>query len=388
MSKAKRILSLVLALCMIAVTCATSFAAGQVKDLGYKTYMCIGDSIATGYLIKEEGKPFDDISISDVHDGQVVDRAFPAILAKDLGISLSLENCKFPGRVTKNGTYTNNYGATTGGWKRPSQEYHFINYSREGYTTVDLRRLLDPEYEKSMSAELREGSDGRIHNFSFMREHGFDIMQADVIKDIKKADVITLTIGSNDLLMFMLQDVLDVLNMPGLAAGVNSLLEQFGLGAYAQAFTMVLSAAEFAGKLPLALLTLVTSQQKCNAQFYENWDAIIKIIHDANPNATLVVTNIYNATGNLKLTDASLLRIGALAAQSGETFNTYMEKTSPMRGYYEVADVRDVPLSEWPPLVTWGTMNNFYGAYMYCAHPQTAGHQYYADQIEKVLLSL
>ncbi|MBO4678016.1 MAG: S-layer homology domain-containing protein [Oscillospiraceae bacterium] len=141
---------------------------------------------------------------------------------------------------------------------------------------------------------------------------------------VAKADTITLTIGSNDLL----HPAIDRLTSLGQSVAEGDL-------------SGLLTDLTGAGNV----LTSAEAQEEYArhvTRFRDNWEAIISRIRALNPTAEIYVTNFYNPYGMLEYTLGFFsLHVGSVAQTYLDQMNAWLEE-SPSAGEYRIADIRDV----------------------------------------------
>lgn len=390
MKKFKRLIASLMAFVMLAsMSCIAAFATSaypgltDASELGYQSYFCFGDSIATGYLSEQSDVDIKDVNIAYVlRDGETTTNCYPTMIADALG--LNVRDNPF-GYFGNGNTQKNN---EVWSWKQSS--YQFYNYARDGLTSHEFRRLLDPSYYNEMTAEEKNISDNVILDGDFTKRGmaGFKKMQAHVRDDLSKADVITMWFGSNDLLFYVLQTTLAIVNDTTVTDAVNAALSTLGIGG---ALDSLISAGVLVGKLPLILYTMTTQSSKANAAFAENWDAILKMVNEIKkPDAKIYVGDIYNSNANLKFTSTSQFKFGQLLSFSSNEINNVIRNTSAYRNTYTVVHTAGVEeyLPEWAPVNEWSNALNegyFYTMFMVTAHPRTNGQLYLANEFIKAM---
>ena len=386
----KRILALLMALAMVAsMSCISAFATARypavqdASELGYTSYFCFGDSIATGYLSEQSDEDMKNVNIIQTkRDGETTTNAYPTMIADALGIDF---------KDNPFGYYGNsNTAKDNEAWSWKKARYGFYNYARDGYTSHEFRRLIDDSYYNQMTDDQKNISDNTILGGDFTKNGmaGFHTMQKHVAYDMSQADVITINLGSNDLMFYPMQKMTAILQDQTIENAFNAALSTVGL---AGAFDAVVNAAAMVGKLPILLATLAKESSEANACFAENWDAILKYVNEhKKPEAQIYVANIYNSNANLKLTSTSNLRIGELVGLASQQVNQVITTTSAYRGTYTVVDVTGVEdyLPEWEPLDQWSNALSegyFYTMFMVCAHPRKDGQMYIANEFVKAM---
>lgn len=138
------------------------------------------------------------------------------------------------------------------------------------------------------------------------------------------AKVITLTIGSNDLLLPAVQQ-LTALADTAARGDLRSMLS--ALGSVGDVLTSQEAQAVYARR---------------TARFKENWEAIIARLRELNPTADILVTNFYNPYAMLEYSLGPFsLHIGSMAQTYLDEMNAWLTE-SPGSGEYRLADIRDV----------------------------------------------
>ena len=355
----------------------------DASNLGVTSYLCFGDSIATGYLSEQSGEDFRKINIAQtLRDGETTTNAYPTMIADALGLDVKDNPFGYFG----NGNTQKNNEA----WSWKQSKYAFYNYARDGLTSHEFRLLLDPSYYNQMTEEERNISDNIILGGDFTKRGmgGFKTMQKHIHYDLKQADVITAWFGSNDLLFYVLQTTLSIVNDHTITDAANAALSAVGMAGVLDA---VINAAVLVGKLPLVLATMIVQSNKANAAFAENWDAFMgQLIAEKKPEAKIYVGDIYNSNYGLKFTSTDQFRFGELLSFSANEINNCIRNTSKYRSQYTVVHTAGVEplLPDWAPLDQWQTaldQGYFYTMFMATAHPQREGQIYLANEFVKAM---
>ena len=390
MKHVKRFLAAFLAAVMVAtVSSMMAFATKtypgveDATEVGAKAYFCFGDSIATGYLTEQSDVDIKDVAIGQtLRDGETTYGAYPTMIADALGLDVKSNPFGYYGK--------NNTSNDPNAWSWNQGTYQFYNYARDGLTSHDIRRMLDPSYYNQMTEEEKDISDNITIDGDFTKKGmgGFKAMQKHVRQDLAQADIITMWFGSNDLLFYVLQTTLTIVNDQSLTAAVNGALNMFGIGG---AFDALINTAALIGKMPLVLANLTIQSTKANANFAENWDAILKIINEVKkPTAKIYVGDIYNSNAGLKFTSTDQFRIGQLLGFSSMQINNVIRNTSAYRSTYTVVNTSGVEqyLPDWEPIDHWQQALNegyFYTMFMVTAHPRLNGQIYLANEFVKAM---
>lgn len=390
MKNMKRLIAALMAAVIIATLSGISAFATKTypgvedaKELGYQSYLVFGDSIATGYLSEQSGTDIKNINIAQtLRDGETTTNAYPTMIADALGLDPKDNPFGYFGN--------NNTQKNPDAWSWNKGHYQFYNYARDGLTSHEFRLLLDPSYYNQMTEEERNISDNIIidGDFTKLGRYGFTQMQKHIHQDLKQADVITAWFGSNDLLFYVLQTTLAVVNDNSITAAVNGALATVGLGG---ALDALINTAVLVGKLPIVLATMVTQSNKANAAFAENWDAFMgQLIDEKKPGTKIYVGDIYNSNAGLKFTSTSQFRFGELLSFSANEINNVIRNTSKYRSQYTVVHTAGVEplLPEWAPIDQWQSALDegyFYTMFMATAHPQREGQIYLANEFVKAM---
>lgn len=328
-----KLLSALLAvLTLVAVLSMSSFAATRTNVKQYKEYTVLGDSVAAGYSHPGYDMNHDYNKV----EWNLVPDTYPAIVGKATGAKV-----------------------------------HQLAHS--GYRTTDLRALLYNDYNGDGMSPLRLPS---INN----DERHLNVDQLNVLReafqnDIRNSDLITLNIGINDSTQPLL---------------IMSETLMADVGVLGSEVAAVLDPFNFVKNTLLNLQTLMTDAQFYAAlaeaeltsfrAFSENFDAIVYRIHELNPNATVVVVGLYNASENDTIPSGGIgIPIGDVFGSLYSSMNQYMQSGSQYAnsGWYTFVDV-------------WGIsshMNDPENSTMYRGdnHPTLVGHGQIADKILEVL---
>ena len=390
MKNVKRFIAALMAAVIIATLSGISAFATKAypgvedaSELGYKSYLVFGDSIATGYLSEQSGEDFQHINIAQtLRDGETTTNAYPTMIADALGLDVRDNPFGYFGNTN---TQKNNDA-----WSWNKDHYAFYNYARDGLTSHEFRLLLDPSYYNQMTDEEKNISDNIILDGDFTKrgKSGFKKMQKHIHQDIKQADVFTVWFGSNDLLFYVLQTTLSIVNDHTITDAANAALSVVGM---AGALDAVINAAVLVGKLPLVLATMLVQSNKANAAFAENWDAFMgQLIAEKKPEAKIYVGDIYNSNYGLKFTSTDQFRFGELLSFSANEINNCIRNTSKYRSQYTVVHTAGVEplLPDWAPIDQWQTaldQGYFYTMFMATAHPQREGQIYLANEFVKAM---
>ena len=348
----KRVISLCLVVVMLTgVMCISAFAATNVKQ--YSNYVVIGDSIPSGYGLDTSNAP--DYNKLKVSHGQLVVGSYPAIVAKAVGAT------------------------------------QVDVLSRCGFRTVETLRLLDKNYKYDSASDTMVSTLSQM----YIDDHKFandvtkvdandkiSTLQAQTAKSVKDADLITINLGSNDTMTYALVSVKAYLAKYSTSPLLTLAEKQMkSFGTMGNALINLMKVAESINKTSQTLAVLSASLLKGYAAFKINFAMLIKDIETMNPDAQIVVVGMYNPFKNLKMSQYSLVKIGALADNVVQLMNTYMSTACVYSATYEYVDVMDTQAYTFPTILSGKFEDNF----IRNVHPTEVGHMYMATQILNAL---
>ncbi len=310
MKHIKKILLALTAVAMMVVLLTTSaFAYTPATNSGkkYKTYTCFGDSVASGYALADYDWEHD----YSKTQWKLVKDSYPELIAR---------------------------GA------KSSKVYQF---SHSAYRTTDLRVLLDRSFTGDSMAGYRLPSvnnDERNIDWTAVEAYRNEVEAA-----VKKSNLVTVGIGINDA------------SMPFLNA--TETFQDSIVAAMTLDFARVVKDVTFYGAL---------AEGELNAfrLFSENFDAIIKSIHDYNPKAKIVVIGNFNPAKDY------LGGLGAILNPIFDNQNNYMQNQCQYKDWYTYVDITDIKTHMNDP------ESEMYGADF---HPTINGHRQIAERTLAVL---
>ena len=325
----RRIMTLLLAVVMLFGTLMTTADAANRDNVRYyDTYMCIGDSIAAGFYIDgERAGYYRTRMVGAYHD------------------------------IIANATHA---------------ELNQFGWS--AFRAVELRYMLE--------GVRHDLDDVWLNSFGpLVNDQLLDANKEDYLKAIRESDLITVNLGSNDVLSYTMSKTVMQLQSSGdceLAAKVKEIAGK--CGDIGTAFVKVLGYAEKAGKLPVVLATLNPTLMKAVSYFKDNFTACMRGIYKLNPNATVVVVGVYNPMSNVTLVENGNLKLAPLVQPAVDLLNQFLKSGCLYSDWYRFAPV---PKTEtWKIHVLGG---DFTSQVITKVHPTANGHSYMADQILSVL---
>ena len=388
-TKNRRIVALLLSLVMMIAACSVSmfaFAVDEelqdptldtdefnpslvesIESLDIKSYMHFGDSMSTGYML---GVAPEDVATTDpmtlTHDetsalGPYTYGSYPSLIAEELGL----------------------------------ESNQWYSFAREGLSTNDIHRIMDPSYYYQMDDKARRNSDQAFTLLSTFDE--LERMQTRCAQMLPNADLITIGAGPNDIIIMPLMDLIFTL-VDGIQGNTlySGIMQQAASAAmtYLQAFNVaaaydeVLTAAGAVGALPEAMAGVGVSLARGYMYLQQNFEAMVNQIRSVNKDAIIVVLGGYNATRDLQFANVDMYRIGRNMGIFTTVMNLYWANTCPLRNEYYFVDIRNVDLPTWPYMMDWPSLlmgGGFMGYFMYCSHPSALGHQQIAEAVMNTL---
>lgn len=235
--------------------------------------------------------------------------------------------------------------------------------------------MIDPSYEIT-DWHYADNCAGFVH------EADLAAKQADYIKGVEDADILTVNIGSNDLFGDAMLDVFEVLyaepDSNETLDAIKEHLQQSGnLGA---AFVELMKFAESIGKLNEVMTVAVKAFYNAYEEFKVNFDAIVKSIYDRNPDVELVIVGMFNPLKTLSINEGSLIKVGKAAEPLVLLMNSYMKSKCQYSDKYIYVDVTDVELHD----IAF-KQADFWEAYLAAVHPTDDGHKFITQQILNAL---
>ncbi len=350
----KKVLSIVLCVVMLFALTVPAFAASGKNYYDYENYVCVGDSIAAGCALARDGKPTNfDQTIDDpnkVMDNSYVFRGYDFSVAPNAYHSL----------------VANELGST------------LYQCARSGLRAVELRYMLDGTYNDYDTSRVwgntyfdNDGNGFTLADLDAMNK------QVSYAEKIKKADLLTLNIGSNDVFSFTMTIVIKELTKdssdPALVAIKDFLNKGGNIGT---AFVKLIEAYEKMGKATELMSTLTATMNKAYDQFKVNFNAVVEKIYELNPDVTVVAVGVYNPLDGVKLSSSSKLDISGIVAPVVTTINTYIKSFRLSYDNYYFANVVGTET------YSMSLDDNYFSEYLIAkVHPTIEGHKYMAEKI-------
>ncbi|MBR2418427.1 MAG: S-layer homology domain-containing protein [Clostridia bacterium] len=278
----KSVTAFLLVFALLSGTMAAFAADSEKQYEDYKSYVLLGDSIASGW--------------SDIEDRETrfvrVEGSYGAYLADDLGV-----------------------------------EYHPM--ACIGFRTTELRYIFEEDYEAD-----------RFLYYSIDKEDMDNIYAPAIIKEVTEADLITLNVGGNDWGSFLGWHVFEEMdkfedtNIEFLNQA-RAYLEQAGLGL--DTIDTVIEIASLTGSLPRLLEVLPKALEEGLKNYFENWNHVIEDIYALNPDVTLVVIGMFDTSLQSEATAGGGLEAALAAINLGQSIsdiaNIPMKEGAEKYGY-------------------------------------------------------
>lgn len=357
MKRTRKVLALLLALVMaMSAICISAFAA-QKKQ--YQSYIFFGDSVTTGFGLQ---------SYSDVAEeggtaeGKRVVGAYPDLVAKGVGIDENNEN--------------------------------YYNEAHSGWRTSELRETLDPSYNND-DGQFAKALSAGMANGKALADPQDPELQKRVREGIAKSDLITIDLGSNDIQLPIIMALYAAI-YPQYASYfgqkeykdwmVEELLKQYG-----SENDMIVKLTEAVAKLhgiEYALEIVSKAALGGLYKFNTNYPAIIRLIHDINPDADIYVIGLYNPLSDTTISDQIPIKIGKALDPVMMSLNLYLAQLNPAKKYYTYVDAFNTSVLGTITLTSLvGEDMNLAGMgdYTMYIHPSEKGHAYIAEQVLKAI---
>lgn len=350
----KKTLSIVLCVVMLFALTVPAFAASGKNYYDYENYMCVGDSIAAGCGLARDGKPTNfDQNAEDYtkvysnnyiylgYDFAAAPNAYHSLVANELGANL-------------------------------------LQCARSGLRAVELRYMLDGTYN--------DYDKDRIWGNTYFDTDGNGFTTADLdalnayVKypdKIKRADLISINVGSNDVFSFALNVVLRELTKDTSDPTLNAIKEYLEkTGNIGAAFGKLIDAYQSMGKIADLATALTTTMNKAYMQFTVNYAAVIERIYEINPDITIVGVGVYNPFDGFRLSADSNLDLSGIASPVVAAINAHIASYKLKYSNFCYADV--VGTQTYP--MSYDD-HYFWEYFSLKVHPDIEGYQFMTKQI-------
>lgn len=354
----KKVLSIVLCIVMLFALAVPAFAASGKNYYDYENYLCLGDSIAVGYGLSRDGNPTkcdqtpEDLATSSDnkyifrgYDFSVAPNAYHSLVANELDANL-------------------------------------LMCARSGIRAVELRYMLEGVFNDYDTSLIWDNT------YFDTDGNGFGLDDLDKLnaqikypEKVKQADLITINVGSNDVLSLTMVEVMAELTKDSSDPTLNAIkdyLEKTGnIGA---AFGKLIDAYQTMGKIADLAETLTTTLNKTYKQFTVNYKAVIDKIYEINPDVTVVALGVYNPFADLHLSTDSQLDLSGIVAPVVAAINACIESSKLSHSNYYFVDTIGTPT--YPMNFDDQYFWEYFNLKM---HPTIEGHEYITEKILAVL---
>ena len=288
----KKLISIFISIAIIASISCLSVFAHNVEGK-YKEYTVIGDSIAAGYGLDKRANGDTDIS----HWERVEDSYYD-IVTDEIGCDLNI-------------------------------------HARDGFTTLTEMVLLDPSFRDSMSAEDQYVVSSIFANHGEMTDEELAAKQLTAAQEVKDSDLVTVNLGSNDILTSSLYRMAYLTSTAEDTAPVISEFKEMlsEYGSLGSTMSTIIGLGETLSALDIAMI-------KSFMSFVENYNVLMNTIHELNPGATVLALGLFNPIKGTKLGDIEINN-AVLSSTLVQMANMYIQYLCPARQYYEYVDVYD-----------------------------------------------
>lgn len=206
--------------------------------------------------------------------------------------------------------------------------------------------------------------------------------------NLKDSELISIDIGSNDLTMTMLDIILESLgyNMNNMPSDVRHklmepMLDGLNIGTFKEDLEDYLG--ERISWFEISKIFEKFRTENIDArfgdayiEFVKNWDDIIKVLREINPEAAIVALGYYNINPDMNFEyDGITYNIGEVSQKYIDKMNHYISEESDVTDEYIYVDTTGVKL------------NTINGTIIIDPHPSKAGHAEIAKRITDALLN-
>ena len=333
MKKTSKFLAILLVVAMMASLC-TAFAMDKGQHKQFKTYTCIGDSIAAGYTVD---------GIGETVAFERVDGAYHDLLANMVDANLNQLGCS-------------------------------------AFRTVELRYMIDGVYTDD------DGLWGMVWGKHTFSTETLDAYLTDMFKKaIAESDLVTINLGSNDIMSYTYITALIAMSEDSSIPGMDKIKENLAkTGDLGAALLKMVEAAESVNKLPKILNAVNKALEKSLNQFKDNWKASIDGIlgeGGINPDTILCAVGAYNPGDHIYLGSSNQIDLAPILRPVVTQINNYMKTfVRQYPGHYYFADMVGVETFD----VAIGDPE-FQAYFTWASHPTRKGHMEMANRIYAAL---
>jgi len=277
-----------------------------------------------------------------------------------------------------NGWCTNMYPNLVSSYYGLADAAHRYHGGHPGFRTNEVRYILDDSYS---------GDDYTNHPYFTLGYGGYNLqtlndMKASFRAALSKADLVTINLGSNDLMgyyWFAVQEVLQYHSVDD--ACYQQTLQAIEKAKQASSeYEAVVRLLDYMSTLAdyTELVKNVAERiTELVLSYTSNWDKLMEsILNTASGDAAIIVVGLYNPVGaaaqvSSGISDTAAELLTTLKSPVVDLINAYMRSGCPYSSSYAFADVSDIDLA--------GSGDG--------KHPGVVGHRYMADQIIQTINS-
>lgn len=345
----RTILAALLAVCMMVPLFAIGSSAKTTTKYNGKSMVVLGDSIAAGFGLAPGST--DMVSqILQMPHGQFVEGSWPLAIRDKFGFS-----------------------------KETS-----VNLSRSMWRCDEYLRLLDPAFEAELCKPANTFDQYLSDYLMFPTEitsPGDALRLSATIKDaIRGADVLFFSLCSNDIMTAAICKpiMLPFYQVFGRQAG-------YALSTVTQAKLQLPATAEEWAKFTLGTLEfddLATDVRRRTQQFFVNYDRLLSIIYELNPDVkvyTMGLTSPFKGLKTINGQDSTLF--APLNKECGQKIKTYVTKQSPYAKRVTFVDCSDVGGHGFGDAYSVQFLLDF----VVHVHPNAEGHKLIAKHVSAAL---
>ena len=319
----KSSVAILLVLTLLSGLSISMAASAEKKHLNYKSYVLLGDSVASGWSdIEHRDSTF-----------KRVEGSYGALLADDLKVDV------------------------------------FHPMACIGFRTNDLRYIFEDDYDYESD---------RFLFYSISKEE-VDSRIPSIRKAVSEADLITLNVGGNDWGSYVGWHVVEemeklVADNDEFFAEAKEYLETAGTGP--DTIESIIDIAALAGCLPDLFTILPQALDRGFKTFMANWDILINDIYALNPDVTLVAIGMF---------DNSLQDETMSAATASEDEDTDIANlAAKIKVGQLIVDYANKPMKEGAEKYGYIFIDPV-GTLCEKQHPSYAGHRHIADMVLEAL---
>lgn len=354
MNKFKKIISIMLVFVMIAALCAPVMADGSKKYPAYKYYMCVGDSIAAGCALTKDGsETYFDNETDDYttvynpdyiyygYDYSTVPKAYHSLVANELDSKL-------------------------------------LQCARSGLRAVEFRYFLEGVYNDY--DETRSWG----NTYFDVDSNGFSMADLDAINAsvnytemIKKTDLLSVNVGSNDVFSFTLGVVLTEMTKDSDNDQLKAIKDFLNKGgSIGAAFGKLVEFCQTTGMMSKLMTVMTSTFYKAYDQFVDNYGAVMEKVYEINPDITVVGVGVFNPFKHFRLSADNQYDISAVALPIVTAINNHIKSFENKYDNFYYANVVGTETYDmnYDDRYFW----EYFGLKV---HPTIAGHEYMAQQI-------